>query len=110
MDSRATLSKLLQLARTFTVPRGRDECFRWVSYFPIGELAPGSANCFSLTDVRFAYPVGVPFTDWVLHHCAKRVTLCDGSWFYIDNGWWGGSAGIFFEEDIPWYTWLDLVF
>jgi hypothetical protein len=34
-------------------------------------------------------------------HAAIKITFRDGSEIYIDDGWIGGDAHVFFKEDIP---------
>ena len=68
-----------------------DQCDRWVRKAS-GQIPP--TTCFrSVNQVRWAY-------IFVGGHVAIRITMCDGTIFYIDNGWTGGSDGIFMPEEV----------
>ena len=56
---------------------------------------------FKVSMATWDYPLGVPTSDWWLGHEAIKVTLRDGSVFYLDNGWWGP---LFLPEDVPVYA------
>lgn len=60
-------------------------CQAWVYKFP----RPRSP-CFKMTGTWISYPLtGIPGTDYRLRHVFITVTMCDGTTFLIDNGWWG---------------------
>ncbi len=64
-----------------------NECWNWVNSFP----GSTSGKCFTSKAIGFKYPFGLPGTDHFLRHVVIEVTLCDGSKFFMDSGWWGGS-------------------
>jgi RHS repeat-associated protein len=57
---------------------------------------------FNVDFAQWEYPmIGIPWTSHKLGHMAIRITFCDGSKFYLDDGWW---RGVFRESDIPFYV------
>jgi hypothetical protein len=52
--------------------------------------------------VVWTYKAFSVFPDWWrLRHVAVKITTCDGTVFYADDGWWGGVNGKFSDENIP---------
>jgi hypothetical protein len=53
------------------------------------------------------YQAGIHYWDyeayggWTTGHAAYRVTMCDGTNFYFDNGLFGKPGGVFTDKDIP---------
>ena len=80
---------------------------RWALEFKgskIGEESP----CYKLKVETWTYiPYQVFPRGWKLQHAAVKITTCDGTVFYADDGWWGGEEGIFLPGDIPPYVTPD---
>jgi hypothetical protein len=68
--------------------------------------ATPNTKCYTTEVVIWASPIGLE-KSWCFAHYALKVTLCDGTVFYIDDAWLGGIGNepdrIFGEDDIPWY-------
>jgi len=100
-DPKASIQSLLSAAAAHNVDDFPENCGNWVYKF----IKPPSGGCYTATNVRWRSPIGVPFTDHWLRHVNIRVTLCDGTVFYLDNGWWGGSDHVNSPGEIPpWWT------
>jgi RHS repeat-associated protein len=75
-----------------------DQCDRWVrkAYRPFPKL-----KCMkSKNAIRWDYV-------FVGGHVAIKITLCDGTVMYIDNGWEGGDDGIFWPEDVDGFPYTN---
>ena len=82
------LAALLEAADNHTATsQGVDgQCQEWAMSF-----SPPSSPCYSAEGVVYRYWwTGIPGTEWHLRHATIQITLCDGTAFTLDNGWWSG--------------------
>ena len=82
-------------------------CQEWADHFKYDDKFGSGNKCFQFRQVEFIYLFYdlIP-GDWDLSHTAIQVTTCDGSEFYLDDGWWGGGMygtgpHVFGPDDIP---------
>ena len=78
----------------FDVFEGGEKCERWFCGFD-EQMGPKDQNneCYQTGGVTWVrQPTRWPFDKaaWCPGHVAIQVTMCDGTVFYLDSGFWGG--------------------
>jgi RHS repeat-associated protein len=98
------LQQLFGIANTTKITDKIDNCVKWTE----AVLRNFYPRCIKVSPAAWEYPIGIPFTNWWLGHCAIKVRLPDDTVFYLDNGWWGNSGHIFSPNKVPFYVtpWL----
>lgn len=69
----------------------RDNCGMWVDNFRSDYKDNfGSNGCFTMKNQVWTYRFFYysPEWAWRLRHRAIRITVCNGTEFYLDDGWW----------------------
>jgi hypothetical protein len=96
------LDRLIAVANSTPsqILRRRNDCGLWMIDV-LNKFGSSKAKVFKVEPAGWDYYLGIPGTDWWLGHNTVKVTLPDGTVFYLDDGWWGG---IFIPEEIPWYV------
>ena len=77
------------------------DCVLWQQEV-VAAFRKENTTYFEVSGQSWDYPIGFHFTDYVLGHAAVKVTIADGSVFYLDDGWWNG---VFEPSDVPWFVW-----
>jgi len=96
-----SIDDLLQTAKDTAAHFGPDHCERWTDNL-IDAKKNKTKTDYSLTHEVWDYK----YLKGVVRHVAARVTLYDGTIFYLDDGWWGGliNNDPFCPSDIPSYV------
>ncbi len=101
------IESLFEAASSHSAPIGRNHCERWADSF-LEAQKQKTSPCYTLSKAEWHYKLydWPPFT-WIpnyppLGHHAVRVTMCDGTVFYFDDGWWSTvTTGAFWPSLIP---------
>jgi RHS repeat-associated protein len=107
-QARSELERLISIAVSTPVPSGFDKCYRWIE--DVGQkFGAVAGRAFTVDYAHWHYPIPTidPFPPqwkqilvWT-GHGALKITLSDGSVFYLDAYHWGHA---FRDADIPWYA------
>ena len=102
-DAEKILEDLLNEATHTAAHFGTEHCDRWANNLMDSLRAMQTGGWYTAQKVTWTYRFYRYFPEWWrLRHSAVKITLCDGSVFYADDGWWSGIGNTFFlPEDIP---------
>jgi hypothetical protein len=87
-DCERLIEELYLEVDTTPQPFGVNKCEKWVHFL---EPHLPIDKCAGYEYVLFRYPGIIGLWVVPLQHVAIRVTMCDGTVFYVDQGWWGGG-------------------